>query len=324
MRMPRRTFVLAASAMAAPAAAQTGGAPNDPALQAALQRFTLLPGEKSLLVEAESPGGPWRLAFQPDLPLFVGSAFKTFVLAAWLQEVEAGRRRLEEQVTIDDGIRSLVSPVLEHLTGTTQARAVLEAMIAHSDNTATDAAMRILGAGRVREVVQAAGLRATRIPASTRRMFSVLAGAPPGTDLGWDGIRQAMEHPVGPLRPPVNEYESSVSTASDLVAWYRRALAGEFFRKPETLAEFRHIQSMADAIPLVVPPGIAAYAKGGSIFWQDSNAVAVAGQIVVHGRPASFCFSFNWRGEESGVPQRLEAFRAATAGVLARTADILS
>lgn len=322
--MRRRTFVLAASALAAPAAAQSGDAPNDPALQASLQRFTLLPGEKSLLVEAAASGGSWRLAFQPDLPLFVGSAFKTFVLAAWLQEVEAGRRRLEEQVTIDDRIRSLVSPVLEHLTGTTQARAVLEAMIAHSDNTATDAAMQILGAGRVRQLVQAAGLRATRIPDSTRRMFSVLAGAPPGTDLGWDGIRRAVEHPVGPLRPPVNEYETSVSTAADLVGWYRRALAGEFFRKPEMLAEFRHVHSMADAIPLVVPPGTAACAKGGSIFWQGSNAVAVAGQMVVHGRPVSFCFSFNWKGEENGVPQRMEAFRAATAGVLGRTAEILA
>ncbi|MBX6746045.1 MAG: serine hydrolase, partial [Acetobacteraceae bacterium] len=131
--MRRRSFVLAASAMATLGAAQAGAAPDDPALQAALQRFALLPGEKSLLVEATDPGGAWRLALQPDLPLFVGSAFKTFVLAAWLQEVEAGRRSLEEQVTIDDGIRSPVSPVLEHLSGTTEARAVLEAMIAHSD-----------------------------------------------------------------------------------------------------------------------------------------------------------------------------------------------
>lgn len=322
--MRRRTFVLAASTMVTRAAAQTGAAPGDPALQAALQRFTLLPGEKSLLVEAADPGGAWRMAFQPDLPLFVGSAFKTFVLATWLQEVEAGRRRLEEQVTIDDGIRSLVSPVLEHLSGTTEARAVLEAMISHSDNTATDAAMRILGAGRVRELVRAAGLSATRIPDSTRRMFSALAGAPPGTDLGWDGIQQAMQQPVGPVRPPVNDVETSVSTATELVDWYRRALSGEFFRTPEMLTEFRRVQAMADAIPLIVPPGIAAYAKGGSIFWRGSNAVAVAGQMVVHARPVSFCFSFNWKGEESGVPDRMEAFRAATEAVLARTAAMLA
>jgi len=322
--MRRRTFMLAASAVTMPALAQPGPAPDDPALQAALQRFINLPGEKSLLVEAASPDTSWRLAFQPDLPLFVGSAFKTFVLAAWLQEVEAGRRRLDEQVTIDDGIRSLVSPVLEHLSGTTQARAVLEAMIAHSDNTATDAAMHILGAGRVRELVRDAGLRATRIPTSTRRMFSVLAGAPPGTDLGWDGVQRALRQPVGPPRPPVNDIETCVSTATELVGWYRRALSGEFFRMPETLAEFRHVQAMADAIPLIVPPGIAAYAKGGSIFWRGDNAVAVAGQMVVRAHPVTFCFSFNWKGEESEVPDRLEAYRAATSGVLARTAAMLA
>ena len=57
------------------------------------------------------------------------------MLATYLQEVEAGRLSIDEQLAIDDNVRSTGGAVFEHLTGTTQARIVLEAMIAHSDNT---------------------------------------------------------------------------------------------------------------------------------------------------------------------------------------------
>ena len=47
----------------------------------------------------------------------------------------------DTQMAIDNSVRSLSSPVFLKLTGTTPAVIVLEAMIAHSDNTATDVAM---------------------------------------------------------------------------------------------------------------------------------------------------------------------------------------
>ena len=64
------------------------------------------------------------------------------MLAAYLQEIEAGRLSGAEQLDINDGVRSVGGGVFDHLSGTTTARNVLEAMIAHSDNTATDVAMR--------------------------------------------------------------------------------------------------------------------------------------------------------------------------------------
>ena len=124
---------------------------------------------------------------EPDAELFVGSCFKTFVLAAYLQEVEAGRLDESEQLAVDDSVRSLVSPVLQNLTGTTQARCALEAMIAHSDNTATDVAMKRVTPARVRQFISDAGLTKARIPDSTRRIFSYIAGAPQGEDLGLEG-----------------------------------------------------------------------------------------------------------------------------------------
>ena len=53
-------------------------------------------------------------------------------------------------------------------------------MIAHSDNTATDIALAKVGPAKVRALIAEAGLTATQIPDSTRRLFSYIAGAPEG------------------------------------------------------------------------------------------------------------------------------------------------
>ena len=111
--------------------------------------------------------------------------------------VEAGRLS-DEPLAIDDSVRMVGSPVFLDLAGTTQARSVLEAMIAHSDNTATDLATRTVGADRVRALIAEAGLRSIRIPDSTRLFVSYILGAPAGVDLGWPGIRRSSRetHPA--------------------------------------------------------------------------------------------------------------------------------
>ena len=86
-----------------------------------------------------------------------------------------------------------VSPVFLNLSGTTQARSVLEAMVAHSDNTATDVALGKVGVGNVRALILNAGLNQTSIPESTRRLFSYIAGAAPGSDLGGRARRNCRQ-----------------------------------------------------------------------------------------------------------------------------------
>src|SRR5262249_5282526 len=149
---------------------------------------------------------------------------------------------------VDDAVRSPSSPVFLNLSGTTPARSVLEAMIAHSDNTATDIALGAAGPTQVRALIAQAGLAQTQIPDSTRRMLSYLAGAPEGVDLGWEGaMRAARDGPVGTPRSPMNDQQAMISTAADMVRWYQQALRGTFFTKPGTLVEFKRIQAMADA-----------------------------------------------------------------------------
>jgi beta-lactamase class A len=314
----RRTLFFTAAALAAARSATaqtTEGAP--PGLEEAHRRFITLPGTVSYLLQVDDPRGAWGGGIAPERQLFIGSAFKSFVLAAYLRGVEAGTLSLDEQLAVDDGVRSPGSPVFLHLTGTTPARSVLEAMIAHSDNTATDAAMRKVGVDTVRALIAEARLRQTRIPDSTRHLFSWLAGAPAGVDLGWAGM-QAMTagRLPGAPRPAVNDGESLLSTAAELVAWYRRALAGGFFARPETLAEFKRIQAMADAMPMVAPPDTAAYGKGGSIDWDGFHCLCAPGQIVVRGVPATFCFTLNWTGPRESLAPAMAGLLAACRGML--------
>ena len=325
MTLDRRRFLVAgASGVLASGATAHAEARGPAAVQAAIASFAKLPGTTSCLVAAEHPTAPWQVGHDAKARLFVGSVVKTFILAQVLREVEAGRLSESEQVAIDDKVRSLSSPVFLNLSGTTPRRSVLEAMIAHSDNTATDVALASVGPAAVRDLIKQAGMTATQIPESTRQLFSYIAGAPEGTDLGWAGVLQAIKGtPPGKPRPPLNDRETMASSADDLVRWYQQALRGAFFKQPETLREFKRISAMADALSLIVPANIAAYGKGGSIDWADFHCLSVAGQMVVGAVPVTFCFSLNWSGPDDGVPAVMKSFGPVLADVLKQAADVV-
>lgn len=315
----RRLPALAASTLAMlPDGGHAQGLGNA-RLQAAIDGFAKLPSA-SCLVMADQRGKPWQASHRPATRLFVGSAVKTFILAQYLRDVEAGRLAEDTQMAIDDSVRSLGSPVFFKLTGTTPAVSVLEAMIAHSDNTATDVAMAAVGADRVRALVAQAGLKQTQIPESTRRLFSYLAGAPEGEDIGWAGVQRLVEAPKDP-RPALNDRQTMASTAEDMVSWYRQALAGAFFQKAATLVEFKRIQAMADALVHVVPPDTPVYGKGGSIDWEGFHCFCLPGQMVVGKVPITFCFTINWTGAADGVGAIFQSYKTAIAEVLQEAAQ---
>ena len=323
MKLNRRgVLMLYATTVAAPAVIGRAIAQDNGRVQAAVARFAGLPATASCLIIAEHPTAPWQAAHEPKARLFVGSAVKTFILAQFLRDVEAGRLSEDQQIPVDDAVRSPSSPVLLKLSGTTPARSVLEAMITHSDNTATDAAMAAVGASRVRALIGEAGLTATQIPDSTRRLFSYIAGAPDGVDLGWEGIQRiSAGEPVGSPRPALNDHQTMASTAEDFVRWYRDALRGAFFQEPATLTEFKRIQAMADAIPQIVPARTIAYAKGGSIDWEGFHCFCVPGQMLVELVPVTFCFTINWTGPDEGVAPMFQSFKTAVADVLQQAAE---
>ena len=234
---------------------------------------------------------------------FVASAIKTFILAQYLRDVETGGLSEDEQLPVNDSVRTDGSPVLAKLAGTTAARSILEAMITHSDNTATDIALLRVGPGRVRSFIAAQDLHATRIPDSTRRFFSYNMGAPLGVDIGWSGVQEVLAsgRALGPPHRPLNDQETLASTADDLVSYYKRALAGRLFTKRTTLAEFKRIH----LTNTFFPEDTVGYGKGGSGDWvsesmvvADFHALSYAGQMVVNATPVTFCFVVNWTSED--------------------------
>jgi len=303
--------------------AESAGAASEQgrAVNAALRRFRELPGRKAYRIDAGDNGSLWSLEHRADASMFVGSAVKTFILTKFLQDVERGRLSEGALLAVDDDVRSLSSSVYRYMQGETLARNILEAMISHSDNTATDIALAQTTPARVRKLIAKAGLKTAKIPNSTRQLFSYLAGAPYGVDKGWSGMLKIEDGKLfGKPRSPINKRETMMCSANDFVDFYARALDGAFFQSDATLTEYKRILSMADAIARVVPAGHAAYAKGGSIEWLGFNCVCLPGQMIIAGTPVTFCFTYNWNGPSSDVPAAMAAFADAVSDVLRSTA----
>ena len=320
--MNRRSLgTYVAAALAAPAFTGRAFAHETPGLRQGIERYLALPGTPSFQVNVGINGAELRLEHHASRPQFVVSAYKTFILAAFLRAAEMGRLSEQQPVTIDDAVRTLGSPVFLDLTGKTPAVSVLEAMMSHSDNTATDAATRTLGISNVRALIASAGLPSVRIPDSTRLLASYLFGAPYGVDIGWKGIVEALEgHLPGTPRSPYNDKETILANARDLVSWYEQALAGNFFAKAGTLTEFKRIHSTSVQIPKILPPGSVAYVKGGeadNLF--GFFAKSMAGQTILNERTSvTFCFLVNWENPEGTGFEEVQArFFAAIADILA-------
>lgn len=107
--------------------------------------FAALPGRVSLLVQ--EVGGPVQVSLNAGRPLAVGSAFKLAVLGEVQAQVQAGRLRWDEKLTLTDAARSLPSGALAlaEAGGTYTVRDLADRMIAQSDNTATDLLLARVG-----------------------------------------------------------------------------------------------------------------------------------------------------------------------------------
>lgn len=256
----------------------------------------------------------WTAGVQPDQTMFVGSAVKTFMLAEYL------RSDLSEMavMNIDDSIRSISSTVFGDQTlggqpqpdlkldGETLARSVLEAMISHSDNTATDAVLAAVGADNVRDLIDDVGLSSVSIPDSTRRLFTYLASGQ-DVDVSWETLKQYVNNPPD-SQHAINDVQSMLASASDMVRWYETALLDPSFFSAADLAKFKRISSMADALHVVVPENLASYGKGGSITWNDFSCISVSGQMLMPtvdpGRPwvpLTFSFNLNWGSDDPAM-----------------------
>ncbi|MDE1178813.1 MAG: serine hydrolase [Edaphobacter sp.] len=322
MTQTRRGFVggmaAALGGVVATAGAQ-GTAKSDVSSEAILALFKGLPGEVGIKIHAPAADGRPEFVVEQNAAkrMFVGSAFKTFVLCETLRQVDgpdASAKIAARQLDLDASVWSLDSATFNppNLIGKVSQRTALEAMILHSDNTGTDMCLKAAGPDKVRSFISSIGLKNTLIPDSTRVFFGYLLGAKNYETFTWDDIMAAANAPM--VNSPMNTVQTLAASADDLVSYYSRALAGKFFEHKETLLQFRQILSMGDAIwKLPMPLGGSCFVKGGSIDVSGFHAVCLPGGMLVGDRWVYFCITINWDAKAEQDPATVKAFVAAGA-----------
>lgn len=330
----RRTFLAAAATTglaAIPLTTLPVEAESEPGYADEIVRlFDCLPGDKGVKIFAPGRAGRRDLLVELNVnkQLFVASAIKTFVLCERLRQIDCADivQKLERNpLELNDTVWSLGSPTFDppNLIGQVSERTALDAMINHSDNTATDMVFKLAGANNVRKFIADAGLQNTLVPDSTRALTGYLFGAPNYQTITWEEILEIIQGPQ--VHPFLNNVETLASSAHDLVSYYSRALGGGFFQHAETLQEYRRILSLCDFIYLVpLPLGVSSYAKSGNADSPGFHARSIAGGINFAGQWVYFAFLINWYADELEDPKTVEAYFDAIHKTLSGIRDRLS
>ncbi len=298
--------------------------------QGILALFKSLPGDVAVKIYAPATNGKPEFLVESNAAkvLFVGSAFKSFVLCEALRQADApdvSRTIATQQLTLDASVWSFDSASFNppNLIGKVSERTALEAMILHSDNTATDMCLKYVGADKVRESIASMGLKNTTIPDSTRAFIGYLLGAKDHQGFTWEALTAAANQSMS--NAPLNKVCTMASSADDFVSYYAHALQGEFFKNPQTLSQFRQILSMGDAIwKMPLPLGVSAFLKGGSIDVPGFHALCVPGGMFFDDRWVYFCLTINWTAAAETDPATVQAFAAASSHALQLVEDALS
>ncbi len=159
----------------------TGASPFGDSYEKLKADVAALHGQAAMLLTRLDAAAPEPVvSVSPDRRLALGSAFKLYVLAELVREIEARERSWSD--VVDLGQASLPSGILqtwpEGSPVTLHTLAAL--MISQSDNTATDTLIRTLGREKVEAVQSAAGhgSPAANEPFLTTRELFVLKGTP--------------------------------------------------------------------------------------------------------------------------------------------------
>lgn len=126
-------------------------------IDAVLADLGALPGRTAIAVAELGEGAPRLLhARNADMPMATGSSFKLYVLAELARQVAAGERRWSDVVPI--GPKSFSGRLMHWPDGAPMTlHSLATAMIAESDNSASDTLMPVLGRERVDAMVGATG-----------------------------------------------------------------------------------------------------------------------------------------------------------------------
>ena len=202
--------------------------------QEILDLFSNLPDRKALKLWAPATKDEpqFLVELHEQRRMFAASTNKAIVLCERLRQLDSPtveKQIAEHELVLDQSIWSPGSTIFNppDLSGLVSERTAMEAMIIHSDNTATDMVLKEAGAQNVRKFIASIGLKNTMIPDSTRSFAAYLLGAPNYKTITWDELTSI---PPGPLAHPfLNDVETLASSADDLVSFFFASIAREVF-----------------------------------------------------------------------------------------------
>jgi hypothetical protein len=282
----------------------------------------------------------WTIGEVPDQQLYTASAFKAFVLAECLRQVELGQVSLAEELRITDDVKSFARDDDEKAFANKpddwreSVESTLEAMIGWSDNTATDMILRRIKPVRVREFIGVHRFQDVIIPDSLRRHFLRVYGKDPDGFYTYEELRNMRDH--APLKTsPFEVSERMAAPTSAFVQLYHHATteprrdADEYLKTNLARDAFvRILESSEPAKKLKAGLGARALqlqVKGGRLDLPPYHVGSSAGRIVFgddsHARHfLDFAIIFNTAQDtnhEEGFNERMfHAFVAANIEML--------
>lgn len=163
-------------------------------------------------------------------PAPVGSVIKLYVLGAVAEAVSAGALEWSQDVEISEDLKSVPTGVLQHEEAGTafSVREMAEAMIALSDNTATDHLIDRVGRDAVERALSRHGMEdpGLNIPfPSTLELTALKVGPAAGLGQQWieageEGRRELLEQisDITPADLPLGEFDEP--RAPDQIEWF--------------------------------------------------------------------------------------------------------
>jgi len=216
--------------------------------------------------------GAGLVGFQETRRFEVGSTFKAFVAAEYARQVAAGQVDPGMRLTIRPEDRVDSSDMTDQLLdgATIPLQEAAEAMIAVSDNTATDLVMGVVGAEKVRDLLHKLGLGDTTFPDSTRSIYERFRAEP-----GW--------RPVACL-----------TTMQDLMVFYTATVNARSLGDDAT-ERFLNLMRQEDILQGTRwPNDVTCFRKSGLLEPPPQFAMGMAGAFMSNGgEVTSFAFALN-------------------------------
>lgn len=271
--------------------------PNPPELQRRLDELVHAsqPGVLGITVVDLQSGHAWRANADRAFPMM--SVFKAPVAAAVLAGIEQGQWSFDQSVIVRrDELES--GTIRDHFKGERMSftvRQLLTDAVSHSDNTAVDTLLRVIGGPQVvTTFLRAHGIEGMRVDLGERGFRPVFEDLQPGQS---PPARETDAQQLARLRRGYHAYLADPRNRStpDAAADFLHKLWNKELLSPASTAyllDLMYAQTTPSRLRLGLPPGVrladkcgtsytlenttAAYNDIGILSWPDGHAVIVA------------------------------------------------